>query len=164
MPGEPANANCARKSRVCVRYLLPKRVQAVGDAEMRRLIFLSVLLVTALLVAYAAYEGLANGVQDKLDVDLWWAARGRDYARAASLLRLGARPNRHLKEQVDNIDLRLRDGPTPLILAVRNSDEPMVRLLLRHGARVDSRDQYGSTALLWAVRYDEARIGLALLN
>ena len=38
------------------------------------------------------------------------------------------------------------------MLAVRGGYKDIARLLLEEGADVDDKDEYGSTALMWAVR------------
>jgi ankyrin repeat protein len=47
---------------------------------------------------------------------------------------------------------------TPLARAAFNAHAPVVRLLLEHGAAVDSRDdQLGATPLFWALRTSAMR-------
>ncbi len=53
---------------------------------------------------------------------------------------------------------------TPLMLAVMNGDLSMVKLLLRHGAAVDARDEFGFTALFMAISDRRPDIADTLLH
>jgi ankyrin repeat protein len=45
-----------------------------------------------------------------------------------------------------------KDSPTPLMLAAAAGDAPIVKLILDHKANVSAKDQYGRTALYFAIR------------
>ena len=45
-----------------------------------------------------------------------------------------------------------KDSPTPLMLAADAGDAPIVKLILDHKANVSAKDQYGRTALYFAIR------------
>jgi hypothetical protein len=57
-----------------------------------------------------------------------------------------------------------RDGRTPLLWAVAEEREAVVRLLLDQGAEVDSRDKDGDTALSWAAKMGNETIVKLLLE
>lgn len=59
-----------------------------------------------------------------------------------------------------SVDVNLiKDNQVPLIIAVKNSDVAMVRLLLAHGADVNLTDAQGNTAMIYAkVRADAKMI------
>lgn len=63
----------------------------------------------------------------------------RDPKMAQLLLENGADPN-----------ATLSTGTSVLMLAAKDGSPGLVRLLLRHGARINTRNQYKETALVWA--------------
>ena len=75
---------------------------------------------------------------------LMMAAANGDIKTVKLLLEWGARVNEH------------DDGDTALIAAVKHRCPlPLIRLLLRHGARVNVKDYLGRTALDWAQENDD---------
>ena len=66
-------------------------------------------------------------------------------------------------EQGDAVDAREEGGITPLMLAATES-EPMVRLLLEHGANVFAEDMHGASALCYAGRLGDAQTIRTLLE
>lgn len=79
---------------------------------------------------------------------LWWAVRNRQFSISKILLEpdLGRRVN---------LEVRDAEGQTPLLCAVRNSDERMTGLLLRRGANISARDKHKRTAIFWAVENNQ---------
>lgn len=75
-----------------------------------------------------------------LDRQLLRAASWGDVVELEELLELGADPS----FQTDNL------GATPLMYAAIKGDQPMVEVLLQHGAELDARTSFGTTALMWA--------------
>ncbi|XP_026502050.1 neurogenic locus notch homolog protein 4-like, partial [Terrapene carolina triunguis] len=63
-----------------------------------------------------------------------------------------------------DLDARMSDGATPLILATRLAVESGTEELLRGGAAVNAADKWGKTALHWAAAVNNARAALALLR
>ena len=53
-------------------------------------------------------------------------------------------------------------GRAPLLCAVENGDEEMVKLLLDHGATVDTRDRRGRTVLESVENYGNRKIATLL--
>ncbi|KAJ4347306.1 uncharacterized protein N0V89_011246 [Didymosphaeria variabile] len=45
-----------------------------------------------------------------------------------------------------------KEGKTPLILAVEWGEEAVVKLQLNAGAKLESKDKHGQTALSWAAK------------
>ncbi|KAL4930896.1 ankyrin repeat domain-containing protein [Aspergillus undulatus] len=62
-----------------------------------------------------------------------------------------------LEARNEGVDLEAEDeeAKTPLILAALNYHHGTVKLLLEHGAAVDTKDLYGRTALTWAAEHGE---------
>lgn len=91
---------------------------------------------------------------------------GRDYWQDSALLRAVEADHFELVtlllEQGAEINVNGR-GFTPLGLAVKNNNLPMVRLLLRAGADPDRKNDDGNTPLHSAVLMDYADIARALL-
>lgn len=63
-----------------------------------------------------------------------------------------------------DIDIRNREGYTPLMWAIFTDRNEMVKLLLENGADVDAPDNYGETPLYKAVRIDKKDVVLFLLK
>jgi len=115
--------------------------------------------VTALMMAadsavYAPVKLLLDsGADPKIVSDEHWTAlhgvaAAMNRSRHASELAVA----RLLLDRGAPIDISADYGGTPLALAARRGDVPMVRLLLQHGANVNAQDeQYGETPLLQAV-------------
>jgi ankyrin repeat protein len=62
------------------------------------------------------------------------------------------------------IDAPSKAGVTPLIVAVKTRNLPMVRYLLEHGADVDQGDGRGITPLLYAISQHRIKIARLLLR
>jgi uncharacterized protein len=81
------------------------------------------------------------------------AATNRDAAMAEALLKAGADPN-----------AKLPGGSTMLMSAARTGNPDIVRLLIEHGADVHAKgEQYGETALVWAVDQNHAEAAKVLI-
>lgn len=81
--------------------------------------------------------------------DLASAVSSGDAAAVAGMLKDGWDPN------------QVRGNQVPLIIAVKNDDVRMVRLLIRHGADVNLTDSQGNSAMIYAkVRADAKMIEL----
>lgn len=61
------------------------------------------------------------------------------------------------------VDVRDREGRTPLFYAVTNGDEEIAAVLVQHGADVNSQDLYGETSLHFAAREDRPSLAEFLL-
>lgn len=141
-----------------------------------------VLLVVLLALTWAAFR------QQQLDRKLIAAVQSNDTSKATQLLSVGADANatqdaveplsftQTLQQYYDVLLGKRKPGVsaagTPLLLIAANrSDEPLVRALLDHGARVDTvctvpSDEVwnkGDTALLIASRSDQIRLVRLLL-
>lgn len=57
-----------------------------------------------------------------------------------------------------------RDGVTPLLLAVKNGDEDVVKRLIQAGADINAEDRYHNTPLLMAIRFGQQGIVALLLD
>lgn len=84
---------------------------------------------------YNSRECMENAVIDA-------TARGDGYT-LADLLAMGYSPS-----------VSGRNGITPLMIAAKNNDVAIARLLLQNGAYTDMQDYAGNTALCYAVQYD----------
>ena len=51
---------------------------------------------------------------------------------------------------VANVEAKRLGGETPLMLAARNGNAELVRLLIEAGVKVDATEVKGQTALMWA--------------
>lgn len=71
-----------------------------------------------------------------------------------------------VKKYVDNGDIELRDsyGFTPLILASYWGHPAIVKYLCEKGAKVDKKDNSGSTALMYAAYYNFIEVTRILLD
>lgn len=90
----------------------------------------------------------------KTDLNCWFenktpliAAAHTGHKKAAALL---------LDEGADTELAQRNTGMTALHHAAKDGDWPMAKVLVDHGARVDSRDKEGNTPLLLAARYNHA--------
>jgi ankyrin repeat protein len=127
--------------------------------------------VRALLVAGAD----PNANNDFDEQPLTYAVRGGSVPIATALLKAGGDPRgkrsdlRPLHEAVEKGDRKLAslllaagaavdaatpgDRTTPLMLAARGGDVPMLRLLLGGGARAERKDRFGATAACHAAAH-----------
>ena len=62
------------------------------------------------------------------------------------------------------MNARDANGATPLIRAVQQNQAASVRFLIAKGAALDSRDDQGYTALMWAAHGGSADAAQALLS
>ena len=54
-------------------------------------------------------------------------------------------------EENKSIDEKLKNGPTPLLVAIRDTNYELIDLLLKNGADLNEADDTGQTPLLVAV-------------
>ena len=100
--------------------------------------------VVELLVHYAGAVG-------QKDVSKWtaltWAVKKSQLEAAKILIAAGA--------DVNNLD---SEGTPLLHIAVNNGNKDMVNLLLENKAKVKAKDQYGLTALVYALKGQHTEI------
>ena len=75
------------------------------------------------------------------------------------LLRAGISPNARSKRH-----LTFHPNTTPLMAASQNGHLDVARLLITWGAAVEAADDYGHTALMWAVWHNHAPVTALLLR
>ncbi len=63
-----------------------------------------------------------------------------------------------------NIEVRDRQGHSPLMKAVVHGNPELVRILVQHGARVNVSDELGDTPLVWAASKDQLEVVRILLD
>jgi len=83
-------------------------------------------------------------------------AQNGDYDMVRLLLEHRADPNRPFKHG--------KDGRTPLMFAIMGGHLNIVELLLEHGAQVEAKDDYGETALTYAVKHQDREVARLLLT
>jgi hypothetical protein len=109
------------------------------------------------LVAIALFSALASLAQDpkqKLNEQLWEAARKGDVAAVTSLLDQGA-----------DVNAKFRYGTTALFKASERGHADVVKILLARGADATVKDTfYGATAMTWALDNDHIEVVRALLD
>ena len=101
-----------------------------------------VCMASAAWLGMAALAWLARSVREnRLRNETLPSLVGLDHTGEVEMLlaRYGRDPNE-----------RMPDGSTPLIYSVRHGYVDMVKLLLRHGAKLDAIDNSGQTAMDWA--------------
>lgn len=110
-----------------------------------------------LLVAIALFSALTSFAQDpkeKLNEQLWEAARKGDVAAVTSLLDQGA-----------DVNAKFRYGTTALFKASERGHAGVVKVLLARGADATVKDTfYSATALTWALQNDHFEVVRALLE
>ncbi|PQE11929.1 hypothetical protein CJF31_00000051 [Rutstroemia sp. NJR-2017a BVV2] len=101
-----------------------------------------------------AHEKVAAELQQN-GSPLWWASQNENLILVKLMLEKGA-----------NLELTNRNyqGRTVLSLAVENGHNQIVRLLLEHGARLESRDEFDRTPLWWAIEGRRTTIARLLLE
>ena len=146
---------------------------------MRRVIITLAFVVTAGAL-HAQHAPSGDG-----STPLHWAAYHDDIAKAAALIRAGAKVDaandigatplwaacvdgsiamvRTLLDAGANPNVRLLSGETPLMAASRSGKPEVVAHLLKRGADPEARATRGQTALMWAVGQKHASVVKALL-
>ena len=69
-----------------------------------------------------------------------------------------------LRNRTTQVNARMNDGTTPLILAARLAIEGMVEDLINADADVNATDDYGKTALHWACAVNNVEATIILLQ
>jgi ankyrin repeat protein len=111
----------------------------------------SILLLFALLSPVAA---VAQDPKQKLNDQLWEAARSGDVAGVTAALDNGA-----------DVNAKFRYGTTALFKAAERGNTDVVKLLLARGADVKVKDTfYGATAMTWALDNGRVEVVRALLD
>jgi hypothetical protein len=87
-----------------------------------------------------------------IDDQLVAAAYDGDAAKVEALLKRGA-----------NVEIRARDGWTPLTIAAREGRTDIVLALLRAGAKPNAEEGGGNTALFWATYYGHVDTARSLI-
>jgi len=109
------------------------------------------------LVAIALLSALTAFAQDpkqKLNEQLWEAARKGDVAAVTALLDQGA-----------DVNAKFRYGTTALFKASERGHADVVKVLLARGADVTVKDTfYSATAMTWALQNDHFEVVRALLE
>ncbi|HEY5884854.1 MAG TPA: ankyrin repeat domain-containing protein [Pyrinomonadaceae bacterium] len=109
------------------------------------------------LVVIALFSSLIAFGQDpkqKLNEQLWEAARAGDVALVTSLLDQGA-----------DVNAKFRYGTTALFKAAERGHAEVVKILLARGADVKVKDTfYSATAMTWALQNDHFAVVRALLE
>ena len=90
-----------------------------------------------------------NGADNQFPA-FYTALRANDLAALDALLAKGA-----------DLNAADRHGVTPLMAAAAVGSVDAMQRLLDHGAKVDARNEFGSTALMWSVT-DRAKVRLLL--
>ncbi len=102
----------------------------------------------------SAVNSLAQDPKQKLNDQLWEAARNGDAAAVTSLLDQGA-----------DVNAKFRYGTTALFKASERGHTNVVKVLLARGADVTVKDTfYNATAMTWALQNDHFEVVRALLE
>lgn len=109
------------------------------------------LVVIALICAFTSF---AQDPKQKLNEQLWEAARKGDVALVTSLLDQGA-----------DVNAKFRYGTTALFKASERGHADVVKVLLARGADATVKDTfYNATAMTWALQNDHFEVVRALLE
>ena len=112
----------------------------------------TILFMFLLLLAPAA--SLAQDNKQKLNDQLWEAARGGDAAAVVALLDKGA-----------DVNAKFRYGATALFKAAERGNAEVVKVLLARGADATIKDTfYGATAMTWALDNKHIEVVRAILE
>jgi len=102
----------------------------------------------------SAINSLAQDPKQKLNDQLWEAARKGDVAAVTSLLDQGA-----------DVNAKFRYGTTALFKASERGHTDVVKVLLARGADATVKDTfYSATAMTWALQNDHFEVVRALLE
>ncbi|HLK61388.1 MAG TPA: ankyrin repeat domain-containing protein [Chthonomonadaceae bacterium] len=131
------------------------------------------LVIVLILVALPTWSALSGLQRMRTNVLLVQAAKKGDLARATSLLSQGADPNcrdydEHPSEEVQNQPMYsagMQSGMIPwagdrhktvlqCALAREHENVELVRLLLQHGAKIQTTDEAGTTPLMLAAWFN----------
>lgn len=63
-----------------------------------------------------------------------------------------------------NVNARMSNGDTALILAVKNRNAEVVRVLIEHGADINAADYQKKKPIDWAIKNDDAKVTKVLLD
>lgn len=137
------------------------------------------LLSLPVLLFCAAFRAFYVQVrQDSLDRLLVQAVEQKDVPRVERLLQQGASPNASVETDEQPLSfvgfvmhrfaprariLKAKETPA-LLRATYHECEPIIRLLLQHGASIKARDARGTTALFWPARDDNVALVTFLLD
>ena len=135
----------------------------------KRIPVLFLCILTAALVLLAHMPNIATIRQNRLNQHLLRAVYDKDVPAAAILLQQGADANTKDDNAIVNALDRLSNdgeaetGHTLLMLACADGNATLAQLLLQHGADVNRKDDQGTTALMWAVMFQDTKlVGLLL--
>lgn len=106
------------------------------------------------IVLFSAIAAFAQDPKQKLNEQLWEAARKGDVAAVTSLLDQGA-----------DVNAKFRYGTTALFKAAERGHAEVVKVLLARGADATVKDTfYSATAMTWALQNDHFEVVRALLD
>lgn len=106
------------------------------------------------IVLFSALTAFAQDPKQKLNDQLWEAARKGDVAAVTSLLDQGA-----------DVNAKFRYGTTALFKAAERGHADVVKALLARGADATVKDTfYSATAMTWALQNDHFEVVRALLE
>lgn len=63
-----------------------------------------------------------------------------------------------------NVNARMFNGETALILAAKNRNAEVVRILIAHGADINAADYQKKQSIDWAIKNDDAKVTKILLE
>ncbi len=110
----------------------------------------------SLITAFILFVFTTTAFCQNLNEQLYKAIHNKDSITVKNLLDKKANPD--FKKKVGFFEMSM------LILAVQNNDISDVKLLVSHGAKVDWRDAFSSTALMYAAALGNKDIILYLIN
>jgi hypothetical protein len=90
-------------------------------------------------------EGKELEIYGPDNTEFFLSASSQNYDRVCILLQKALANGKHI-----DVDERSPTGYTPLMLAAKQGNIRMMRLLLDHGADKDARNKYGDSAIHWA--------------
>ena len=111
-------------------------------------------LFLVVIALFSAFTAFAQDPKQKLNEQLWEAARKGDVAAVTSLLDQGA-----------DVNAKFRYGTTALFKASERGHVDVVKVLLARGADATVKDTfYSATAMTWALQNDHLEVVRALLE